>query len=106
MISGVLSEKTGRLGFNTLAAWSAFAKEEPVKAGELEDAFKLLNKHDPLCDQKLKEHGVRNANIIIHPGKVRAGEGRRGGTEGREGGVFFKCMFFCFENLLDDDAFF
>lgn len=83
MISGVLSEKTGRVGFLTKKAWCDFQRNHPDEAQVIIDAYKAEHGSEELYDAHLKKYGVRSANIIIKPGKVHIRRGREGGRERR-----------------------
>jgi len=90
MISGVLSEKTGRVGFLTKKAWCDFQRKRPEEAKVVMEAYYAQHGSEELYDEHLKKYGVRSADIIIKPGKVR--EGERGGEGGREGRFFGVAM--------------
>ena len=83
MISGVLSEKTGRVGFLTKKAWCDFQRNHPDEAQVIIDAYKAEHGSKELYDAQLQRYGVRSANIIIKPGKVHTRRGRVGGGERR-----------------------
>jgi hypothetical protein len=81
MISGVLSEKVGRIEF-TKEEWEKFEAEKPEKAAALKAANVKWHKKDDTFFADLLENGIRSPNIVIFPGKVRF-SGGEGGREGR-----------------------
>ena len=81
MISGVLSEKTGRIAFRSKAEWNKFQRDFPETAARILSAY--VKWHGDEEDYRLRmwKYGVQSANIIIFPGKVVLlwGGGREGG---------------------------
>jgi len=85
MISGVLSEKTGRIAFRSTAEWNKFRRDHPQAAGVIHRNYEKRHGKTEGYHRRMLLYGVQSANIIINPGKVvlLQGEGR-GGREGGE----------------------
>ena len=85
MISGVLSEKTGRIAYRSKAEWNKFQRDHPQKAALILSAYIKWHGKEEDYPWRMRHYGVQSANIIIFPGKVvllRGWEGRKEGECG------------------------
>ena len=70
MISGVLSEKTGRIAFKSKAEWNKFRRDHPQAAGVILRNYEKWHGKTEGYPDRMRRYGVQSANIIINPGKV------------------------------------